>query len=67
MTYESRLGQIAGESVSGEASNEDLFGGVGHEERPSGTRKRDCRMAGAGAPRKRCKLAGHIHDCALEW
>ena len=38
MTHEGGLGQIARESVSREAPDEDLFGGVGHEKRPSGIR-----------------------------
>ena len=31
MAHEGGLGQVAGEDVSGEAANEDLFGGVGHK------------------------------------
>jgi hypothetical protein len=55
MAHEGGLGQVAGEDVTGEASDENLFGGVGHEKRPCGTRMGDCRTAGAGPPRKRCK------------
>jgi len=67
MAHEGGLGEIAGESVSGEASDEDFFGGVGHEKQPRGTRRVDCRTAGAEPPRKRCKLAGQTIDCVLEW
>jgi hypothetical protein len=55
MAHEGSLGQVAGEDVTGEATDENLFGGVGHTMRPCGTRMGDCRTARAGPPRKRCK------------
>jgi hypothetical protein len=36
VSHEGGLGQVAGEGVTGESSDEDLFGGICHAMRPSG-------------------------------